>query len=172
MFLIRLFIVALCISVSYREAAGMSHAYYALRAQEFLENITKQGELSIPGDLTSYLHQRVENSSALGEKRYCEFNTILSNALMSFTGKRIYYTFTELVEASVGYRVRKELGSRMDERVAEYEQAYASDLQLVTPEEFRKKILDRYNKEDFISMKLDESKKIAEAILLLLDKKP
>jgi hypothetical protein len=72
-----------------------------------------------------------------------------------------------MVEENCAYKRRKELGCYITE-LNEYEQSYGLAFQCVTPEEFSKRLDDRYTAQDLINMEFEESTKLAEDVLSLL----
>lgn len=148
------------------------------RAKEFLVKVTKNDKLTYhKAQLIKYLQKRVQNSSTHGEDRDREISKTLCsqwcllsvlNYLDTDVNARIVFYFPQMVEENLAFRLRRELGC-YPAGLIEHDQPYASTLQKVTEEEYCKRLDDKFNKDDLQAMMLDESKKLAEGALLLLD---
>ncbi len=172
MFIVRLFSLVLCTMVAFNEVKAMQ---YTLRGQEFLETITNNGKLPMFDNLMSHLRNRVSNSVAEGSKRAEELKRLdyqwvylhVFCHLDTQSEARFAYYFALMTEEHYLFRIHKDLGCYAG-KLTGFEQSLSSELELVTEMEFTKKVGEKYSKEELTLMKLEESRKMAEAILEIL----
>lgn len=148
-----------------------------LQAKEFLTKVTDNNRLPTYNktELVEYLQDRIAMSSAQEKEKEIETSRTLSsgwvwlftfNYLDKNTAARALYYFPQIVEENFAYRIRKKLGCYIS-NLTEHEKTYAIPLQKVTETEFSQK-LNQLNTNDLDTMKLEESKKLAESILSYL----
>ncbi len=129
-------------------------------------------------DLIEYLDRRVYYSSQEENSAKARFSSneiarmLNSQRCWLFTcdeldtnpAARVVYYFPKMVEENMAYRLRKELGCCVENLTEKY-----IDIPQVTEEEYCKKLDEKFNKDDLQSILLDESKKFAQDVLLLLN---
>ena len=166
------------IQLGMRNLSSTMQQHDTARAKEFLSKVTNNDKLTYrKAELIKYLQKRVQNSSATRDEKDKEISRTLCsqwcllfvlNHLDTNTSARIMFYFPQMVEENLAFKLCRELSCYTAD-LTEHNQPYASTLQKVTEEEYRKKLDEKFNKDALQAMMLDESKKLAENVLLLLD---